>query len=221
MNTTTDYKYTKDKTTDGKPGIKIKICGLSRSCDVDFVNEAGADFAGFVFAASRRRVLPTTARQLRDRLDAAIPAVGVFVNAPIGDIRRLAADGIVQYVQLHGQEDDAYIADLKAELTAVRATPIIKAIRVDAPEDVARALRWPVDFLLFDNGVGGTGQSFNWSWLRAADRPYFLAGGVNADNVQTALAFRPFALDISSGVETDGAKDRTKILQFVRRVRET
>ncbi len=301
-------------------GAKIKICGLRRSQDIDFVNEARPDFIGFVFAKSRRQVTADEAKRLKTRLDDGILAVGVFVNAPPEEIADIVQRGIIDIVQLHGQEDNAYIARLRAllaeqaadeasdgifeggtpekmnegsgipvgedipgkvfegeagiafsegapEKTAQGApgaafengasakasdntagalnldtrTPIIQAFRVESTKDVLWAQKSDADFLLLDNGTGGTGQTFDWSMIRdavrvegdssenaAADavmfpemcRPFFLAGGLGPNNIGEALrTVRPFAVDMSSGVETDGFKDREKILAAVRAVR--
>lgn len=197
---------------------KIKICGLSRPCDIDYVNEAKPDFCGFIIGVpkSRRNVSSETVRALVKNLSPDIAPVGVFVNAPLEEIAALAGDGIIRYVQLHGQEDEAYIARLRKLVTA----PIIQAFKVSCPEDVQRAEQSSADYILLDNGSGGTGKTFEWSNLRNITRPYILAGGLGPENLAQAVErLNPWGTDLSSGVETDGVKDREKILTAVQAVR--
>lgn len=197
---------------------RIKICGLSRPCDVDFVSAAKPDLCGFIINVpkSRRNVTPDTVRALRRRLCRDVIPVGVFVNEPPETIVSLTEDGTLSMVQLHGQEDDAYIAALRRRI----AVPIIQAFSITGPEDVRRAEQSRADYILLDSG-GGTGRTFDWSWLRTAVRPYILAGGLDPENLPQAIArLHPYAVDLSSGVETDGVKDRSKIFAAVRAVRE-
>lgn len=195
---------------------KIKICGLFRDVDIDSVNEAKPDYIGFVFAKSRRQVTEDQSRAMRRRLDPAITPAGVFVNAPIDQITGLFAEGIISLAQLHGQEDEAYIRRLKQRCPIL----IIKAIRVDSAADILEQQYSAADFLLLDSGAGGTGQAFDWQLIPRIEKPFFLAGGINEHNLATALAQAPFGIDISSGAETDGVKDREKIRMLVQRVRE-
>ena len=197
---------------------KIKICGLSRPCDIDYVNEAKPDFCGFIIGVpkSRRNVTSETVRALVKNLSPEIAPVGVFVNAPIEDIAALAGDGTIQYVQLHGQEDEDYITRLRKAVTV----PIIQAFKVSGPEDARRAERSSADYILLDNGAGGTGKTFDWANLAGITRPYILAGGLGPENLGQAVEqLRPWGTDLSSGVETDGVKDREKILAAVQAVR--
>lgn len=195
--------------------MKIKICGLSRASDIDYVNEAKPDFIGFVFAPSRRRVSAEWAEARRPSLSSEITPVGVFVNEPIANVARLLNKSVIGMAQLHGQENEAYIQELKA----LTDKPIIKAIRVLSQADIEMAQHTLADFLLLDNGAGGTGESFDWSLVKNVSRPFFLAGGLKTDNIEQAIAATsPYAVDLSSGVETDGLKDRTKILEIVRRM---
>ncbi|MDR2633737.1 MAG: phosphoribosylanthranilate isomerase [Treponema sp.] len=200
--------------------MKVKICGLCREEDVSFANEAMPDLVGFVFAPSRRRVSPTQAARLRERLKEPIGSVGVFVNAAVADIAALVADGLISWVQLHGNEDEAYLRALKACCSAA----LIRAIRVEGPEDLVprRQPAQLADYLLLDSGPGGTGRSFQWDLLGdwRPGLPYFLAGGITLDRLEEALAYRPYGIDVSSGVETGGLKDRDKMLRLVARVRE-
>ena len=196
---------------------KIKLCGLSRSEDIDAANALLPDFIGFVFAAkSRRYVSPEKAADLRSRLDPAVRAVGVFVNELPERVAALLADGTIDIAQLHGAEDEAYIARLRA----LTGRPIIKAFRVDTPADLAAARASSADFILLDNGAGGTGEAFDRSLLAGFDRPYILAGGLDSETVGPAIrALRPFAVDVSSGIETGGLKDTVKMKAFVEAVR--
>ncbi|MDR0569484.1 MAG: phosphoribosylanthranilate isomerase [Spirochaetaceae bacterium] len=196
---------------------KIKICGLFRAEDIAFVNEAEPDYIGFVFARSRRQVRPAEAARLRDRLKPGIAPVGVFVNAPVEDIVRLYRDGTIGLAQLHGTEDENYIAELKSRCAA----PVIKAFRSEALSDPAGPSTG-ADYLLFDSGPGGTGEAFNWSLLEAfrGGVPWFLAGGVNLGNIAQAARLKPYCIDVSSGAETAGLKDREKILELVRQTYE-
>lgn len=197
---------------------KIKICGLSRPCDIAYVNEAKPDFCGFIVNVpkSRRNVTPDTLRALRKDLCSGILPVGVFVNEPMETIVSLVQDGAISMVQLHGQEDEAYIAALRRQISV----SIIQAFKVACPADAARAESSSADYILLDNGSGGTGQTFDWSHLSHVTRPYILAGGLGPENLALAVrTLHPYGVDLSSGVETDGFKDREKILQAVAAVR--
>ncbi len=196
--------------------MKIKICGLSQDCDIDYVNEARPDFIGFVFAESRRQVSLNQAEILRHRLNPGIIPVGVFVNAPLSRVIKLLKAGIIEMAQLHGGESEAYIRELKGQMQK----PVIKSVRVTCRADIEAAQDTVSDYLLLDHGTGGTGQRFDWGLIGTMTKPYFLAGGLNTGNINQALtSTHPYAVDLSSGVETDGRKDRKKILAMVRRVR--
>ena len=197
---------------------KIKICGLTRPRDIEYVNEAKPDFCGFIIGVpgSRRNVSPEQVRALRASLKPGIRPVGVFVNGDIGTIAGLVRDQVLSVVQLHGQEDEDYIRALRREIPA----PILQAFSVRCREDVKRAERSLADGILLDHGAGGTGESFDWSLLDGLSRPYILAGGLNPENLPEAIGrLRPWGVDLSSGVETDGIKDRDKILAAVQAVR--
>jgi phosphoribosylanthranilate isomerase len=198
---------------------KIKICGLTRFCDIDAVNEAKPDYVGFVFARSRRQVTFDMASAMKKRLDNNIRAVGVFVNAAGDDIVRLCTEGVIDLVQLHGDEDAGYIAELKRCVDL----PIIKVVRVQSPAQVAAAEALPCDYLLLDtyqkDAYGGTGTTFDYGLIPSLRKPFFLAGGLNAGNIRAAAAIEPYCLDISGGVETDGVKDAAKIMELVKIVR--
>ena len=194
--------------------MKIKICGLFRDCDIDFVNEAKPDFAGFVFAKSHRQVSIETAQKLKNKLDKNILSVGVFVNEDINKITEICNKNIIDLVQLHGDEDDNYINELKK----VCSKKIIKAVKVKTGEDIIRWRNSQADCLMFDAGMG-QGKTFDWNLLKNFIRPYFLAGGINENNIEKAIKLNPYCMDISSGVETNKVKDKQKILNIVRRIK--
>lgn len=197
--------------------VKVKLCGLRRAEDIAFANEAKPDYIGFVFAPkSRRAVTAVEAKALREQLSAGIIPVGVFVNQPVELVAQLLNDGVIDWAQLHGQEDETYLAALR-KLTA---KPILQAFRVETQADVVRAVASSADGILLDNGAGGTGETFDWSLVRGCARPFFLAGGLTPENVAEAIAqVLPYAVDTSSGVETAGWKDREKMRRFVQAVR--
>jgi phosphoribosylanthranilate isomerase len=202
-------------------GMKIKICGIFRDEDIDYINEARPDYTGFVFAPSKRNVTPAQAERLRRRLAEGITPVGVFVNAPVEDIIDLYHDGVISLAQLHGNEDEAYVKRLKeADSKGGTAIPVIKVIRSG---ELARGkpLALDADYYLIDSGAG-SGQTFDWNALSTLkfDKPWFLAGGINANNIEQAMVYQPFCIDISGGAETDGIKDREKIVQLTAIVRK-
>lgn len=196
---------------------KIKICGLTRAQDIQTANALQLDYIGFVFAPkSKRFVAPEQAKQLRRQLAPGIQAVGVFVNAPPEQIAALLADGTIDIAQLHGQEDTAYIARLRS----LTHTPIWQAFRIESTEDISRANASPADLVLLDHGAGGTGERFDWTLLHGMARPFVLAGGLTSQNAAEAIAqARPYAVDASSGCETNGVKDPAKMLAFVNAIR--
>lgn len=199
---------------------KIKICGLSRPCDIDFVNEARPDWCGFIigFPKSHRNVTPEQVRALTARLAPEVTPVGVLVNQPVERAAALLNEGVVSVIQLHGQEDEDYLAALRA---LAPGHPVWRAFQVRSRDDLAAANRSSADLVLLDSGQG-TGQTFDWSLLGGVERPYLLAGGLRPDNIAQAVhAVRPYGLDLSSGVETDKRKDRQKILSAVAAARET
>ncbi len=196
---------------------RIKLCGLMRPEDIRTANELKPDYIGFVFAPrSRRYVTPERAAQLKELLDPETAVVGVFVNEAVETVCTLWERGVIDIAQLHGSEDEDYIAALRERINA----PIIKAFRIETGEDVAAAERSPADHILLDAGSGGTGTVFDWSLLRSIRRPYFLAGGLDPDNVRGAVeSLHPYAVDVSSGIETGGVKDPGKMRKFVAAVR--
>ncbi len=192
--------------------MKIKICGLRRACDIEYVNELLPDYIGFIFAEkSRRYVPPAEAAKLKEQLDPRIKAVGVFVDAPMDKIVTVVEQRIIDAVQLHGSEDDGYIRKLQGRADC----PILKAFIVRGVGDVRAAEQSPADYVLLDGGEG-SGRPFDWSQIKNITRPYFLAGGLNLDNLQEAIQeLGPYAVDVSSGVETGGWKDYAKIKRFM------
>lgn len=209
-----------NRQTDKRDGrTRIKICGLSRMEDIDYVNEAQPDYCGFVIGvpASRRNVTVTQLARLRERLLDQICPVGVFVNAEPKLIAELLNGGLIDIAQLHGSEDETYIARLR-DLTD---KPLIKAFSVQNLSDLEMAEKSSADLVLLDHGKGGTGASFEWELLRHwKKRPYILAGGLDAGNIPEAVSeYHPYAVDLSSSVETGGKKDREKILAAVAAVR--
>ena len=197
---------------------RIKLCGLTRPCDIEWANALTPDYIGFVFARkSRRCVSSETAKALREKLNRSIRAVGVFVNEAPEVVAALLNDGIIDIAQLHGTEDEDYIKALRA----LTDRPLIQAFRVEGPADLERARLSSADHILLDNGAGGTGTAFDWALLKDFERPCFLAGGLDPENVGRAVeALRPFAVDVSSGIETDGVKDILKMTAFVNAVRQ-
>ena len=201
---------------------KIKICGLTRTEDIEMVNEFLPDYIGFVFAKSRRQVSAEQAKELKNKLRPAIKAVGVFVNEKPENIAEIANQGIIDLIQIHGDEDAAYCAQLR-KLTQA---PIIKVVRVEREDDLAGIEEFDCDYYLFDTlsskEYGGTGKAFDHSLLynKEIKKPFFVAGGLNQDNVAAGIeVIKPFGVDTSGGVETDGIKDVNKIKEFIKQGR--
>ena len=196
---------------------KIKLCGISRASDIAEANLLQPDFIGFVFAKkSSRFVAPEQACGLKKLLRPEIRAVGVFVNESPEAVAALLNRGVIDLAQLHGSEDGEYIRRLR-DLTE---SPLIQAFRIRSKEDLSRAEASAADEILLDAGAG-SGTVFDWSLLRNMERRYFLAGGLNPENVRAAIRdLHPYGVDVSSGIETDARKDRTKMAAFVAAVRE-
>jgi phosphoribosylanthranilate isomerase len=201
--------------------MKIKICGIFRDEDIDYINEAMPDYTGFVFATSKRKVSPVQAERLRRRLAEGVTPVGVFVNAPVEDIIALYRDGVISIAQLHGSEDETYIKRLKEE--SAKGGAIVPVIKVIRGGELARGTQLTTDanYYLFDSGAG-SGLNFDWNVLTAlkCDKPWFLAGGINTGNIEQAMSFKPFCIDISGGAETNGIKDREKVVQLTAMARK-
>lgn len=228
--------------------VKVKICGLKTLEDVEKVNRYLPEYIGFVFANTRRFVSDERALAMRQALDRRIQAVGVFVDEPIEHVVDLCDRGVINMVQLHGEESEAYIRELKQKTS----TTVIKAAKVQTVELLARQMSQEADYMLFDTykkgELGGTGERFPLEILEKSlkemgvkgqpVKPYFLAGGLDCQNVAEVIrqvdcnAFSEYnavrkciavgkciAVDVSTGVETDGVKDEAKIEQFIRNVR--
>ena len=196
---------------------QIKICGLFRDCDIDYVNEGKPDYIGFIlnFPKSHRNITPERAARLRQALLPGIRAAGVFVDQPLGMVLSAAETAGLDVIQLHGHEDNDFILKLREKTDL----PVWKAFRVRSAADLAGAAESAADMVLLDNGYG-TGTAFDWSYAASFTRPFILAGGLTPENIPEAVrTLRPKMLDISSGVETAKVKDREKILAAVRAAR--
>ena len=232
--------------------VRIKLCGLFCPEDIAAANALLPDFIGFVFAKkSPRYVTPEQVSELKAMLDPRIRAVGVFVNEDPGKIRKIAAAGSIDLVQLHGKEPPEQVREVQEMLRMFSGPgnaaspagasageaevrhprfPVIKAFSVKTKEDLNAAAESPADYVLLDNGAGGTGTVFDWGILGADaggnlktfSRPFFLAGGLTPENVGAAIRqCRPWAVDTSSALETDRKKDPAKMRAFVNAVRST
>ncbi|MBO6158118.1 MAG: indole-3-glycerol phosphate synthase TrpC [Firmicutes bacterium] len=206
--------------------VHVKLCGLKSSQDILAANLAHPDYAGFVFAPKSKRYLPPEeATRLRKELNPAIRAVGVFVDAAPDRILELCQSHTIQAVQLHGSESETYIKALQESLmfNVSPYVPVIQAIQIGTKADVLKANQSPADLVLLDAGAGD-GKIFDWTLLRQIKRPYVLAGGLMPENVSEAIRFlteqgcRPFAVDVSSGIETAGSKDPEKMQAFIQAV---
>lgn len=208
----------------------VKICGLKTVDDVDKVNRYLPEYVGFVFANTRRFVTDEQACEMKKRLDKRIKAVGVFVDEPIGHVISLCRRGIIDCVQLHGDESEEYIRKVKEETDTI----VIKATKVQSARQVTERMSEAADFMLFDTykkgELGGTGVRFPLEVLQEsldvmaqngrAVKPFFLAGGLDASNVREVLGqLGCYCVDVSTGVETDGVKDEEKIRLFIEQVR--
>ena len=186
---------------------KVKICGLSTVEAVETAVLAGADYIGFVFAASKRQVSLEQAQELAKRVTGKTKIVGVFVSPSLEDLEQAIAQVPLDIVQIHGTFDEALIQKI--------SVPVIRAIQLS---DQKTKVTSPADFLLFDAPVAGSGRTFDWDLLKnqKIQQDFFIAGGLTVDNVRQAReTFQPYALDVSSGVETDGRKDIEKIKAFI------
>jgi len=190
---------------------KVKICGLSTKGAVETAVSAGADYIGFVFAPSKRQVTLEQATELAEIIPTNVKKVGVFVSPSREELLEAIEKVGLDLVQVHGQVADDLFDDLPCAS--------IQAVQVDGNGHVPNS---QADYLLFDAPVAGSGQTFDWGKLDTTElaQPFFIAGGLNEDNVEEAIQhFTPFAVDVSSGVETDGQKDHEKIRRFIERVK--
>ena len=198
---------------------KIKLCGLTRPEDIAAANELRPEYVGFVFAPkSKRAVSRETAAALKAQLLPEIRAVGVFVNEAPETVAAILNHGIIDLAQLHGQEDESYLAQLRKWTNK----PLIRAFRVEDETSLQTARKSTADLILLDSGPGGTGTAFDWKLLEKFDRPYFLAGGLTPETAAAAVGqLHPYAVDVSSGIESAGKKDPAKMAAFVAAVRKT
>ena len=194
--------------------VKVKICGLKRLEDIEIVNRYKPDYIGFVFADSKRIVSHDLASELKDNLDSDIIPVGVFVDAPQDEILKLYNEGIIEAAQLHGSESEDYINELKKKTDG--ELMVIKAIEMSEDIDLSDYEKSHADYLLLDSGKG-SGKTFDWRLIgKDLKKEFFLAGGLNSSNVNEAIGeFDPYAIDLSSSLETDGFKDETKIKEIM------
>ncbi|MFJ7369754.1 phosphoribosylanthranilate isomerase [Lysinibacillus sp. NPDC098008] len=198
---------------------KVKICGLREPEHVMTAVQAGADAIGFVFAPSKRRVSLEQAQHLAQQIPEGVLKIGVFVNPTPAELKEAVERVPLDYVQYHGEETPAFIQK--------QGYPAIKALSVRKKEDVQAAANYQVDYYLFDapgtDFKGGSGHTFDWTLLEEVGIPrekLILAGGLHAENINEAIAsVTPFMVDVSSGVETDGVKDPTKIQAFLQAVK--
>ena len=202
--------------------MKIKMCGLRRPDDIIYANECLPDYIGFVFAESRRKVSGEEAKNLGAQLDPFIKKVGVFVNEPVRSLIAISEQAGLDIIQLHGDEGEDYIKEVKHET----GKELWKAVRVRTVKDIQEAQRLPADKLLLDSfseeSYGGTGKVMDFAVLDQADirQPYFIAGGLTVENLPEILKkAEPYGIDISSGIETEGVKDREKMLKVIQCVR--
>ncbi len=190
---------------------KVKICGLKTPEAVAVAVNSGADYIGFVFAPSKRQLTLNHAHDLAKAIPKSVKKVGVFVSPSLQELNQAIASVPLDLVQIHGDFDDNFLEQV--------SVPTIRVFQVS--QEVA-IIDSPANFLLFDAPMAGSGQTFDWHLLadKEIKRPFFIAGGLTVENVREAQAlFQPYALDVSSGVETDGVKDLTKIRQFIERVK--
>ena len=199
---------------------RIKICGLKTIEDIQAVNRWKPDFAGFVFAPGKRQITLEQAAELRRALDSKIQAVGVFVNAPVEEAAALSNTGVIQLIQLHGDEDAVYMEELRKRTDK----PLIKAVAARSQEEILEAEKLPCEYLLLDayqkGSPGGNGEIFDWNIIPPLKKSWFLAGGLSPENVTRAVkTCRPFGVDVSSGVEIQGEKSEQRIREFIEKVR--
>lgn len=200
---------------------KVKTCGLKTEKDIEYANMLRPDYIGFILAPDfpKRYIPPEKASELMEKLDPSIKAVGVFVDQPLDTVVETAEAVGLDMIQLHGSEDDGYIRKLQE----ASGKPVIKAFKVRSKDDIEKATASAADFILLDNGTG-TGEKFDWSLLESErkniKRPFFLAGGLSPDNIADAIRrVRPYAVDTSSGIESDGHKNYILMKEFISETR--
>ena len=194
--------------------VKIKICGLKRLEDIEIVNRHKPDYIGFVFADSKRKVSHDLAHQMKENLNSDIVSVGVFVDASADEILGLFDDGTIDIAQLHGSESEEFIKNLKDKTD--NQLKIINAIEMNEGIDLKKYYNSEADYLLLDSGKG-SGKTFDWKLIRKdLKKEFFLAGGLTSSNIAQAIEeFKPYAVDLSSSLETDGFKDENKIKEIM------
>ena len=197
---------------------KIKLCGMTRDEDIIVCNRLKPDYVGFVFwSKSKRLVTKEKAKHLKDMLDKDIKSVGVFVDEDINYVKELFNEGIIDVIQLHGSEDEDYISNLKNSL---KSPVIIKSFKADTEDNINLSLKSSADYIIYDPGKGD-GMMFNWDKIKNVSRDYFLAGGLDFENVGDAIKLlHPYCVDVSSGIESDGLKDAEKMTAFVESARK-
>ena len=206
------------------PGIKIKICGLRRIEDIEYANMLMPDYTGFSLAEGfRRSITRKQAENFAARLDSKIKRAGVFVNQPEHVVADYVNSGIIQYVQLHGDEDNNYIYKLGKCIH--KEYKVIKTVKARCAKNIEMAAGYKCDYLLCDayspGQAGGSGVAFDWTLVKNINKPFFLAGGISASNVKEAVELvKPYAVDASSSMETDGFKDFNKMKEFVGVIRK-
>ncbi|SDI53254.1 phosphoribosylanthranilate isomerase [Streptococcus equinus] len=191
---------------------KVKICGLSTREAVEVAVKSGADYIGFVFAKSKRQVGIKQASHLAQFIPKTVQKVGVFVSPTLMELQEAISQVPLDLVQIHGEFSDEDFE--KLDVPSIRAIPVEKTLE---------EIETKADFLLFDAPLAGSGKTFDWELLKnqVIEKPYFLAGGLTVDNVKQAITFfRPYAVDVSSGVETNGKKDLLKIMRFIESVKK-
>ncbi|AHX17450.1 N-(5'-phosphoribosyl)anthranilate isomerase [Bacillus thuringiensis] len=201
--------------------MKVKICGITDMETAKRACEYGADALGFVFAESKRKITPKRAKEIIQELPANVLKIGVFVNESVEVIQKIADECGLTHVQLHGDEDNYQIRRLNI--------PSIKSLGVTSESDMKNAQGYETDYILFDSPKekfhGGNGKTFSWELLghmpKELRKKTILAGGLNALNIEEAIrTVRPYMVDVSSGVETEGKKDVEKIKQFIIKAKE-
>lgn len=195
---------------------KVKFCGMRLEEDIEEVNRLNPDYIGFILSRPYWRCITFhQASLLKSMTKSSIQTVGVFVDEPIDTIKKFVENGIIDVIQLHGSEDEQYIARLKN----ITEKKIFRAFKLCSPDDAKKANDSCADMILLDSGRG-TGETFDWELLRLIERPYFLAGGLNAENIGEAVrTLTPYGVDVSSGIETDRRKNPEKMKKFIDAVR--
>lgn len=197
--------------------MKIKFCGLTSIDDINCINEVKPDFIGFIFAQNSKRIISIEkAKEMKALLNPNIKSVGVFVDENVENIINIANENVIDVIQLHGNENNEYISEIKEKINL----PVIKAFKSDSnlEENIKKT---NADYILIDshsnNSFGGTGETFDWELIPETNKKIFLAGGLNSDNIIKAIkTVKPYCVDINSGVETNGKKDKRKIIEITK-----